>query len=127
MPPSAGIFPHLLSGGSLRRANQRWPPVGGAPPFGGERDDFPNPWRGQLASWGKEHEMNRNLGTADRVLRVLAAIAAAVCAVAGPFSPVVRLGIFGGTAGYLLLTALVGTCVGYRLMGKSTCPAIPRT
>ena len=71
--------------------------------------------------------MNRNLGNADRISRVLGAIGATVCAVTAPFSPVVRLGIFGGTAVYLLLTALVGTCVGYRLMGKSTCPATTRT
>lgn len=71
--------------------------------------------------------MTRNLGNADRILRVTAAIAATVCALIGPFSPVVRLAIFGGTAVYLLLTALVGTCVGYRLMGRSTCPATTRT
>jgi Protein of unknown function (DUF2892) len=71
--------------------------------------------------------MARNLGNADRILRVSGAAAVAVCAVAGPFSPLVRLGVFGGTAVYLLLTALVGTCVGYRLMGKSTCPTAQRT
>ena len=71
--------------------------------------------------------MTRNLGSADRILRVSGAVAAAACAVTGPFSPVVRLGLFGGTASYLLLTALVGTCVGYRLMGKSTCPTPPCT
>ncbi len=71
--------------------------------------------------------MTRNLGTADRILRFSGALAAAVCAAAGPFSPAVRLGVFGGTAVYLLATALVGTCVGYRLMGKSTCPTAQRT
>lgn len=71
--------------------------------------------------------MTRNLGSADRILRVCGGMAAAVCAVMGPFSLAVRLGVFGATAVFLLATALVGTCVGYRLMGKSTCPTTKRT
>jgi hypothetical protein len=70
--------------------------------------------------------MTRNLGSSDRILRVSLALAAGACTAAGPFSPLVRLGVFGGTAVYLLATALVGTCVGYRLMGKSTCPVTQR-
>jgi DUF2892 family protein len=66
--------------------------------------------------------MTKNLGNADRVLRIVGATAATCCAVLSPFPLGVRLGVFGGTALYLVLTALAGTCLGYRLIGKSTCP-----
>lgn len=67
--------------------------------------------------------MTRNLGSLDRGLRVLAALALGVVAVVGPFSLGVRLGVFGLNGAYLLWTALAGSCLGYRLMGRSTCPA----
>lgn len=66
--------------------------------------------------------MIKNLGTADRSLRVVAAGLMAACAALAPWSPTVRYGVLGATAVYMLLTALVGTCLGYRLIGKSTCP-----
>jgi len=67
--------------------------------------------------------MIKNLGSVDRALRLLAAAGLAACAAAGPFSWGVRLGVFGLNALYLLWSALAGSCFGYRLMGKSTCPA----
>ena len=67
--------------------------------------------------------MKKNLGRADRILRVAGAGAAACCAALAPYPLGVRLGLFGATAVYLALTALGGTCLGYRLMGKSTCPS----
>lgn len=66
--------------------------------------------------------MTRNLGSVDRWLRVLAALALGACAVVGPFSLAVRFGVFGVNAAYLLWSALAGSCLGYRLMGRSTCP-----
>jgi hypothetical protein len=66
--------------------------------------------------------MRKNLGNADRMLRVAGASAAACCAALAPYPFELRLGVFGGTAAYLLLTALMGTCLGYRLIGRSTCP-----
>jgi hypothetical protein len=66
--------------------------------------------------------MTKNLGTADRSLRVVAAGLMGMCAVLAPWPPAVRLGLLGVMALYMLLTALVGTCLGYRLIGKSTCP-----
>ena len=69
--------------------------------------------------------MAKNLGNTDRAVRVVAAIISATCAVAAPVSPLGRLVAFGGTSLYLLFTALAGTCLGYRLMGKSTCPVRP--
>ena len=58
----------------------------------------------------------------DRGLRVVGALALGVCALVAPFSLGVRLGVFGLNAAYLLWSALAGSCVGYRLMGRSTCP-----
>jgi hypothetical protein len=40
-----------------------------------------------------------------------------------PLSLGTRLVVFSLPAAYLLFTALAGTCLGYSLMGKSTCPA----
>ena len=71
--------------------------------------------------------MMRNVGSVDRWLRVLLGLALAVGAVAAPFSWGIRLGVFGLNAAYLLWSALAGSCVGYRLMGRSTCPATGRT
>ena len=65
--------------------------------------------------------MTKNLGNADRMMRVMAAAVSAVCAVEAPLPLAFRMGV-GGMALYLLLTALGGTCLGYRLLGKSTCP-----
>ncbi len=66
--------------------------------------------------------MTKNLGNRDRALRVLAAAFAVTCAVMAPLPLLVRVAAFGGMGAYLLFTALAGTCVGYMLMGKSTCP-----
>jgi Protein of unknown function (DUF2892) len=66
--------------------------------------------------------MKQNLGTWDRILRVGASATMATCAVMAPLPFAARLAIFGGLGTYMMLTALAGTCLGYRMMGKSTCP-----
>jgi len=66
--------------------------------------------------------MAKNLGNMDRALRVVGAMATGTCAVMAPAPLGVRLLAFGGTSLYFLFTALTGTCLGYRLIGKSTCP-----
>jgi hypothetical protein len=66
--------------------------------------------------------MKKNLGNADRIMRVVGACAAVSCAVLAPYPLAARVGAFGATAVYLLFTALSGTCLGYRLIGRSTCP-----
>jgi hypothetical protein len=43
-----------------------------------------------------------------------------------PFSLAVRVLVFGGMGAYMLMTALSGTCLGYRMMGVSTCPLHPK-
>ena len=66
--------------------------------------------------------MTRNLGSWDRGLRGAVALLMGAAALAAPFSLALRLGVFGSMAVYLLWSSLAGTCLGYRLMGKSTCP-----
>ena len=71
--------------------------------------------------------MKQNLGTSDRLARIAAALGLLTCAFLAPLPALVRGGVFGVMGGYLLLTALAGTCLGYTLMGKSTCPTRPRS
>lgn len=65
--------------------------------------------------------MMRNVGTPDRVVRLLAAAVLVVAGVMlGPLGvlPVVLYVL----AGVMLLTGLVGMCPIYSLLGVSTCP-----
>ncbi len=66
--------------------------------------------------------MKKNLGTADKIIRVIIAAAAAVLyftnIVTGTFG-IVLLTI----GGVLLLTSLVSFCPLYAMVGLSTCPA----
>jgi hypothetical protein len=71
--------------------------------------------------------MKPNVGTADRVLRALVGIAMLVCSVVLPLSIIARAAVFGGMGVYLVLTSLVGSCLGYRLLRRSTCPVERRT
>ena len=66
--------------------------------------------------------MRRNVGTLDRTVRALAALGFGVCAVLAPFPLLVRVGVFGLSAVYFTFSALAGTCFGYRMLGKTTCP-----
>lgn len=63
--------------------------------------------------------MSRNVGRFDRVLRAAAGVGMGVGAwfVTWPLAVA-----FAGTGVYLLFTSVAGTCFGYRLMGRSTCP-----
>ncbi|WP_437661704.1 YgaP-like transmembrane domain [Sorangium sp. So ce1182] len=69
--------------------------------------------------------MKRNLGKMDRLFRGLGALALLACAWAAPLPLAARLAALGAAGVYLLFTALSGTCLGYALMGRSTCP-LPR-
>ena len=66
--------------------------------------------------------MKTNVGTADRVLRAFVGIAMLVCSVILPLPVIARTTVLGGMGAYLVLTSLVGSCLGYRLLGRSTCP-----
>ena len=70
--------------------------------------------------------MERNVGRGDRWARLLGSLALLSCAVMAPLPLLLRVGIFGVMGGYLLLTSALGRCVGYRLLGRSTCPMQPQ-
>lgn len=70
--------------------------------------------------------MKRNVGNGERVFRGVGGLAMATCAVMAPLPLAARLAVFGVTGGYLLFSAFAGTCLGYALIGKSTCPSEPR-
>jgi hypothetical protein len=67
--------------------------------------------------------MTRNAASWDRALRAFGGIALVMGAVVAPLPWVVRALVLGAGGAYLLGTALVGTCLGYKLMGISTCPS----
>jgi hypothetical protein len=69
--------------------------------------------------------MTRNLGTIDRVLRVLGALVLMAAAVLAPLSLTTRLLAFAAPAVYILFTAGAGLCLGYAMLGRSTCAAPP--
>ena len=68
--------------------------------------------------------MKRNVGTVDRMARALGGGAMIASGFLTPL-PVALFGALAGTGGYLLFTAVAGSCLGYRLMGRSTCPLEP--
>jgi len=74
--------------------------------------------------------MTRNEGTLDRVIRLVLAVAAAAGAVAVGLGTVLGV-VLAVVAVILLVTAAVGFCPLYRVMGLSTCPvgtgSAPRT
>jgi hypothetical protein len=70
----------------------------------------------------KDVNMKKNLGTSDRVARVLGGGSLLTCGFLAALPLAVRAAVFGTMGVYLLMTALVGTCAGYALMGKSSCP-----
>ncbi|QSQ14146.1 YgaP family membrane protein [Myxococcus landrumensis] len=69
--------------------------------------------------------MKRNVGNVERLLRALGGLVLVVCAVMAPLPLAVRLAALGGLGVYLLFSALAGSCLGYALMGRSTCPIEP--
>jgi hypothetical protein len=62
----------------------------------------------------KERIMQTNVGTTDRIIRAIAGIAALIGALV--------LGI-GTVGGILAVTAAVGFCPLYQVLGMNTCPA----
>lgn len=60
--------------------------------------------------------MTANVGTIDRVLRVIAGLALISLVFVGPQTPWGWIGLVP------LITAFVGYCPAYTLLGLSTCP-----
>ena len=65
--------------------------------------------------------MNKNLGTADRIIRTLLAVAAAIAIISGAVTGTVAV-ILGIIAAVLLLTSLVSICPLYALLKITTAP-----
>ena len=65
--------------------------------------------------------MSTNVGNADRIARVVASFVLVAVAVIAPVPLLAQIGL-GIAALYMLGTAVAGTCLGYKMMGKSTCP-----
>jgi hypothetical protein len=66
--------------------------------------------------------MVRNIGNIDRIARAVAVVPLTACSFMAPFPVVTRLIAFALPALYMAFTVLRGTCLGYLMMGKSTCP-----
>jgi hypothetical protein len=66
--------------------------------------------------------MEKNLGKSDRTIRALSVIVLAAGSAFAPLPLLLRVPAFGLMGAYLLYTVLSGTCLGYALLGKSTCP-----
>jgi hypothetical protein len=60
--------------------------------------------------------MTRNVGSIDRALRVLIGLALIIASLTG------TIGLWGYVGIVPLLTAFVGYCPAYSLIGMSTCP-----
>ncbi len=65
--------------------------------------------------------MKQNVARRDRALRAVAGVGMLVGSIFAPLPLVVRLLALGGGGVYLLATALFGACLGYRMLGISTC------
>ncbi len=63
--------------------------------------------------------MKKNMGTADRVIRAIAAVVIGVLYFTGAISGVLAV-ILGIVAVLLLLTSITGVCPGYMPFGIST-------
>ena len=66
--------------------------------------------------------MKKNMGIADRSIRIILAIVVAVLIYLGELSGIAAI-ILGVFAGVFLLTSLISFCPLYTLVGIHTCPA----
>lgn len=65
--------------------------------------------------------MKKNMGSTDRIIRTLLAIAMASLALTGLVTGTLGI-ILLAVAGIFLLTSIVGMCPIYTLIGFNTCP-----
>lgn len=64
--------------------------------------------------------MAKNMGRADRVIRILVALAIVVLYLSGTIGGTLAI-VLGLVAAVFLITGLTGSCPGYRPLGLSTC------
>lgn len=65
--------------------------------------------------------MKKNVGSIDKVVRVLIALAAAYFAYKGGFEPAWISYVLWVVAGIMLFTTLMGSCPLYSIFGTNTC------
>ncbi|HIP48662.1 MAG TPA: DUF2892 domain-containing protein [Lutibacter sp.] len=65
--------------------------------------------------------MKKNVGSIDKVVRVLIALVAAYFAYKGGFEPAWIAYVLWAVAGVMLFTTLMGSCLLYTAFGTSTC------
>jgi hypothetical protein len=65
--------------------------------------------------------MKQNVARRDRVIRAVAGVGMLAAGVFAPLPALVRLLALGGGGVYMLATAVFGACLGYRMLGISTC------
>jgi hypothetical protein len=80
-------------------------------------------WPTRLLPFKEIERMKRNAATWDRALRAAIGIGMLAGSALAPLPLLPRLAVFGTLGVYMLGTALAGSCLGYRMMGISTCPA----
>ena len=66
--------------------------------------------------------MNQNAASWDRVGRAVAGVGMLACSLLAPLPLMVRVLAFGVGGAYMMATALFGVCLGYKILGISTCP-----
>ena len=69
--------------------------------------------------------MAQNLGTIDRIARGAGAVILFVVSAVSPLPVALQVAV-GLMGVYVLGSSLVGTCLGYKMMGMSTCPVPKR-
>jgi biotin transporter BioY len=70
--------------------------------------------------------MKQNVASWDRIVRAVAGLTLFTSAFFAPLPLLVRVLALGLGGLYMVATAGAGTCLGYRLMGLSTCPVEQR-
>lgn len=70
--------------------------------------------------------MKQNTASWDRIVRAIAGLGMLAASFAAPLPLLVRVLALGFGGAYMIGTALAGTCLGYKLMGISTCPVQAR-
>lgn len=68
--------------------------------------------------------MTKNVGPFDRFLRLLGVAGFVLAALVAPLPGLARLAL-GASGLYLMGTVFFGWCLGYRLLGRSTCAFQP--
>ena len=71
--------------------------------------------------------MKQNAATWDRAARLVLGVSMLVGAVFAPLPLLARILALAAGGVYMLGTALVGTCLGYKMIGISTCPVEARS